>query len=152
MPTLDSKLNTCFKQLRYSCVILSIPRRKGTPTKTESPSLSFLTILSRKMFPSLQTTILNFGTGFRLLIAFKAWNIVCGPYHSPGYLPSFSPSWQILWMPNGAEGVSRKRSTCLNPLCLRRASCSSICPVRTMQPQPASLWMLVPQSFLKFLR
>ena len=138
IPTFSLKVNTCLRLSKYSFYILSIPSLKGIPTKTEFPLRSLFSILSRKMFPSLQTTILNLGNGFILLRAFSVIRIAQGPYHSPGFLPSFRPSSQILCIPNTAFGLSTKSSICLFCVCLRRASCNNIQPVLIIQPHPAS--------------
>lgn len=138
IPTFSLKVNTLIRLSKYSFYILSIPSLRGIPTKTESPFSSLFSILSRKMLPSLQTTILNRCIGLLLFRAFRVIRIAYGPYHSPGFLPSFRPSSQILWIPNTAFGLSINSSICLLYVCLRRASCNNICPVLIIQPHPAS--------------
>lgn len=50
--------------------------------------------------------ISKFGIGYNWFIYSNDFIIAWGPYHSPGYLPSYKPTLQILWIPNCAVGVS----------------------------------------------
>ena len=144
-------MKTRVRHSKYSFYILSIPSLKGTPMSTELPFASFYSILSRKMLPSLHTTILNLGTGLLLLRACKAIRIACGPYHSPGFLSSFNPSSAIRWIPKGAYGLSIKSLIYLLYVCLRKASCNNIYPVLIIQPHPASDWSFEDTRASKFL-
>ena len=69
MPQLDSKLNTFFKHSKYSGWMSFKPSLTGTLTKTPFPLATFFWILSKKMFPSLQTTTRKSTTGFKDLLS-----------------------------------------------------------------------------------
>ena len=71
MPQLDSKLNTFFRQSRYSGWIEVRPSLTGIEMKQPFPLATVLWILSRKTLPSLQTTIRKSITGFTSL--FSLW-------------------------------------------------------------------------------